>query len=52
MSEAQGGGLIRDQFPSNRLQLGHENQRRYDGNSHRVVHLLVNYIGLMFNLYF
>ncbi len=41
MSEAQGGGLIRDQFPPN--------QRRYGGNSYRVVHLLVIYFCLMLN---
>ncbi len=52
MSEAQGGGLIRDQFPPNTTPARRESQRRYGGNNYRVVHLLVNYIGLMFNLYF
>ncbi len=53
MSEAQGGGLIRDQSPPNTTPARRESQRRYGGN--RIterVDLLVNYIGLMFNLYF
>ncbi len=49
MSEAQSGGLIRDQFPPNTTPARRESQRRY---GYRAVHLLVNYIGLMFNLYF
>ncbi len=52
LSETQGGGLIRDQFPPNTTPARRESQRRYGGNSYRAVDLLVNYIGLMFNLYF
>ncbi len=53
MSETQGGGLIRDQFPTE-----HDSSSAWEPaplrwkHSYRVVHLLVNYIGLMFNLYF
>ncbi len=53
MSEAQGGGLIRDQFPSNTTPArAQEPAPLQSKQNYRVVHLLVNYIGLMFNLYF
>ncbi len=32
MIEAQGGGLIRDQFPPNTTPARRESQRRYSGN--------------------
>ncbi len=53
MSEAQGGGLIRDQFPSNTTpaQARESEPLRWKHN-YRAVDLLVNYIGLMFNFYF
>ncbi len=33
MSEAQGGGLIRDQFPPNTTPARRESQRRYGGDT-------------------
>ncbi len=33
MSEAQGGGLIRDQFPPNTTPARRESQRRYGGHT-------------------
>ncbi len=33
MNEAQGGGLIRDQFPPNTTPARRESQRRYGGNT-------------------
>ncbi len=33
MSEAQGGGLSRDQFPPNTTPARRESQRRYGGNT-------------------
>ncbi len=53
MSEAQSGGLIREQFPAE-----HDSNSAWEPallrwkHSYRAVDLLVNYIGLMFNLYF
>ncbi len=47
MSEAQGGGLIRDQFPAK-----HDSSSAWEPaplrskQNYRVVELLVNYIGL------
>ncbi len=52
MSEAQGGGLIRDQFPPNTTPARREPAPLRWKHNYRVVHLLMNYIGLMFNLYF
>ncbi len=53
MSEAQGGGLIRDQSPSNTTPAqARESALLRWTHDYRVVNLLVNYIGLMFNLYF
>ncbi len=53
MSEAQGGGLIRDQSPPNTTpaQARESALLRWEQN-YRAVDLLVNYISLMFNLYF
>ncbi len=53
MSEAQGGGLIRDQFPPNTTPAPAREPAplRWKQN-YRVVDLLVNYVCLMFNLYF
>ncbi len=53
MSEAQSGGLIRDQFPPNTTPArAREPELLRWKHNYRVVDLLVNYIGLMFNLYF
>ncbi len=53
MSEAQGGGLIRDQSPPNTTPAqAREPEPLRSKQNYRVGHLLVNYIGLMFNLYF
>ncbi len=53
MSETQGGVLIREQFPLNTTPARAREPAplRWEQN-YRVVDLLVNYIGLMFNLYF
>ncbi len=53
MSEAQSGGLIRDQSPSNTTPARRESQRgTVEAQLQSGSTLLVNYIGLMFNLYF
>ncbi len=53
LSEAQGGGLIRDQFPPNMTPArAREPEPLRWKHSYRVVDLLVNYVCLMFNLYF
>ncbi len=49
MSEAQSGGLIRDQSPPNTTPARRESQSRYGGNIFTKWSI---YIGLMFNLYF
>ncbi len=49
----QGGGLIRDQFPSNTTPArSREPEPIQWERNYRVVDLLVNYVCLMFNLYF
>ncbi len=51
MSEAQGGGLIRDQFPLNTPPArAREPAPLLSKQNYRVVDLLVNYVCLMFNL--
>ncbi len=53
MSEAQSGGLIRDRSRRTRLQLGaRASAVTVEAQLQSVVDLLMNYIGLMFNLYF
>ncbi len=53
MSEAQGGGLIRDQSPPNTTPVrAREPAPLRWKHNYRAVDLLMNYIGLMFNLYF
>ncbi len=47
MSETQGGGLIREQFPPNTTPA-----RARETELQRVVDLLVNYFCLMFRYYF
>ncbi len=49
MSETQGGGLIREQFPPNTTPA---RPRDPAPLRWKVVDLLVNYVCLMFNLYF
>ncbi len=53
MSETQGGGLIREQFPSNTTpaRVQEPAPLQWEQN-YRMVDLLVNYICLIFNLYF
>ncbi len=53
LSETQGGGLIREQFPPNTTpaRTREPASLRWKQN-YRVIDLLVNYVFLMFNLYF
>ncbi len=53
MSETQGGGLIREQFLPNATPAQRESSAvTVETEIQRVVNLLMNYVCLMFNLYF
>ncbi len=54
MSETQGDGLIREQFPTNTTpaQGAKASAVTVETELQRVVDLLVNYLCLMFNFYF